>query len=229
MNDKLQIWNSVNQPPKEALKQIQGGRLKGMTDINPQWRMKALTELFGPCGIGWKYEIVEHWVVHLESGEAPCFVIVNLYIHDEEKEKWSDPIPGIGGSGLVAKETSGLRVNDEAFKMATTDALSVAMKSLGVAADIYAGLWDGSKYKVPNEQIDPAPINMKKVTEAVVFFKAWIDKDVEDEEKVVPIKNYYHGLTNDERIEMAKRMEDKAPGTNKMYKNILKGYLEMKS
>jgi hypothetical protein len=60
---------------------------------------------------------------------------------------WSDPIPGIGGSMLVAKEKSGLRSNDEAFKMATTDALSVALKMIGVAADIYAGLWDGTKYK----------------------------------------------------------------------------------
>ena len=40
---------------------------------------------------------------------------------------------------LVTKERDGLRTNDEGFKMATTDALSVAMKMLGVAADIYAG------------------------------------------------------------------------------------------
>ena len=31
--------------------------------------------------------------------------------------------------------------------MATTDALSVAMKQLGVAADIYLGMWDGRSYK----------------------------------------------------------------------------------
>ena len=35
--------------------------------------------------------------------------------------------------------------------MAITDALSVAMKMIGVAADIYAGRWDGSRY---NEQDD---------------------------------------------------------------------------
>ena len=31
--------------------------------------------------------------------------------------------------------------------MAVTDAFSTALKMLGVAADIYAGRWDGSKYK----------------------------------------------------------------------------------
>jgi hypothetical protein len=47
---------------------------------------------------------------------------------------------------LVPLEAGGLYANDEAFKMAVTDALSVAMKMLGMGADIYAGLWDGSKY-----------------------------------------------------------------------------------
>ena len=51
--------------------------------------------------------------------------------------EWSDAIPGTGGSSLVAMERSGAYVSDEAYKMALTDALSVAMKSLGVAADVY--------------------------------------------------------------------------------------------
>jgi len=139
------IWDKFKQPPKHALKTIGGGRLKGMTDINPQWRLEAMTEAFGPCGIGWKYEIVELWPIHLDSGEATAFSKINLYI--KHNGEWSEPIPGIGGSMLVAKETSGLKTSDEAYKMATTDALSVAMKALGIAADIYAGLWDGSKYR----------------------------------------------------------------------------------
>ena len=32
-----------------------------MTDINPVWRMKTLTEQYGPCGIGWYYEITDRW------------------------------------------------------------------------------------------------------------------------------------------------------------------------
>jgi hypothetical protein len=48
---------------------------------------------------------------------------------------------------LVEQEKNGLHTNDECFKMAVTDALSVAMKSLGMAADVYKGLWDGTKYK----------------------------------------------------------------------------------
>jgi len=48
---------------------------------------------------------------------------------------------------LVTKESKGLHSSDEGFKMAVTDALSTAMKLLGVGADIYSGMWDGTKYK----------------------------------------------------------------------------------
>jgi len=37
--------------------------------------------------------------------------------------------------------------SDEAYKMAITDALSVALKALGVGSEIYRGRWDGSKYR----------------------------------------------------------------------------------
>ena len=38
---------------------------------------------------------------------------------------------------LVAAETKGLYTSDEAFKMAYTDAISVACKQLGIGADVY--------------------------------------------------------------------------------------------
>ena len=144
MTDNLKIWNKLRQPPPEALKTIGGGRLKGKTDINPQWRYEALTEAFGMCGVGWKYEVRRTWTEPASDGQCFAFAAVNLYI--KSGDEWSEPIPGIGGSMLIEKERNGLHSNDEAYKMAVTDALSVATKMVGVAADIYAGLWDGTKY-----------------------------------------------------------------------------------
>ena len=145
VSPNLELWNKLNRPPKSALKTIGGGRLKGMSDINPQWRYKALTEQFGPCGFGWKYTINKLWL-EPTGEEVVAFAMVSLYVRETE-DAWSEPIPGIGGSKLVAKEKGGLYNNDEAYKMATTDAVSVAFKMLGGAADIYMGLWDGSKYR----------------------------------------------------------------------------------
>ncbi len=140
-----EIWEKLKRPPKDALKTIRGGRLKGMSDVNPQWRYQAMTDQFGPCGIGWKYEIIKVWSEQGSDCQTFAFAEIALYISD--KDRWSDPIPGIGGSMLVTKESNGLYSSDEGYKMAVTDALSVAMKMIGVAADIYAGRWDGSKYK----------------------------------------------------------------------------------
>lgn len=134
--DNLAIYEKAREVPKTALKQIYGGRLKGMSDINPMFRIKRITEIFGPCGFGWKYEIVEKRF-ETQGQEVKCFIQINLYV--KWNGEWSEPIPGVGGAGFVDREKSGLFVNDEAEKMALTDALGVAMKALGVAADVY---WD---------------------------------------------------------------------------------------
>ena len=123
-----------------------------MTDISPMWRIQAMTEVYGPCGIGWKWEVVNKWLETIDD-EILAFVDVNLYIRIGEN--WSDPIPGNGGAKLKAKEKNGVHISDEAFKMASTDALSTSMKMLGVGADIYMGLWDGSKYRQVEQPSTP--------------------------------------------------------------------------
>lgn len=141
--ENLEIYNKVRNVPDNAKKEIKGGRLRGMTDINPMWRIKILTETFGPCGIGWKYVIKNKWVeTAMAKDEITANVEIDLYyIYDGQ---WSEPIPGVGGSMLVANESKGLYVNDECYKMALTDAISVACKALGIGADVY---WDSDNTK----------------------------------------------------------------------------------
>lgn len=145
MENAIDIYNSLARPPRSALREIQAGKLKGKTDINPQWRYKAMTEKFGLVGIGWKYEVQKLWTEKGAGNEALAFAQVAVYVKDGDK--WSEPIVGIGGSKLVQLEKGAAVSNDEGYKMAVTDAFSTALKMFGVAADIYAGLWDGSKYR----------------------------------------------------------------------------------
>ncbi len=132
--DNLRFYELLRKVPEEAKKNIQAGRLKGFTDVNPLYRIKIMTEAFGPCGIGWKYEIVKQWQ-ETYGQEVKSFTNINLYIKVDGE--WSDPIPGTGGATIVEVNSKGAYVNDEGHKMSLTDALSVAMKSLGVAADVY--------------------------------------------------------------------------------------------
>ena len=78
--DNLEIYNSLRQVPQNAQKPIQAGRLKGMTDINPMWRIKALTEQFGPCGIGWKVEVIDKRIIDGSDGQKVAIVDALLYI-----------------------------------------------------------------------------------------------------------------------------------------------------
>lgn len=134
-------YNAVKTVPQSALKIIDFGKLKGKYDISPQWRWEILTEVYGMCGVGWYFDIVDTEQVLVEAtGETMLYVKVNLYIKDGDK--WSKPIPGYGGDFLIYKDKNGYHGNDEAFKMAVTDALGTAAKMIGVGADVYRGLQD---------------------------------------------------------------------------------------
>ena len=76
----MDIYEAVRTPPQEALKAIEAGRLKGMTDINPMWRIKALTERFGPCGIGWKPVITRQWTENGSDGTMAAFCLSLIHI-----------------------------------------------------------------------------------------------------------------------------------------------------
>jgi hypothetical protein len=159
-NPNLRIYEQVRQVPQTAQKQITGGRLNGMTDINPMWRIKTLTEVYGPCGIGWYTEIKEQRLERGSDDSVAAFVTIDLYVKDGDE--WSKPIPGTGGSMFVAKERSGLYTDDECFKKAYTDALSVACKALGVGADVY---WDKDRTKYDKtQQDDDKPKSQVSVT-----------------------------------------------------------------
>lgn len=135
-NDNLAIYNIARVVPDEAKRPITAGRLKGMTDINPMWRIKRLTEIFGPCGIGWWYIIKDKRIEDdAITKQRAAFVDIDLYY------TWngavSMPIPGTGGAAFVAQERNGPYMSDECYKMALTDAISVAAKAIGVGADVY--------------------------------------------------------------------------------------------
>lgn len=98
----MEIWQRFCTTPKEAQKTIDAGRLKGFTDINPMWRFKALTETFGPCGIGWKIDIKDYRIEDGAAGERKAFVFITISY--KQGDSWSEPVPGFGGAAFVSKE-----------------------------------------------------------------------------------------------------------------------------
>lgn len=157
--ENMKIYDAVRRAPQEALKPIKGGRLNGRSDINPMWRIKVLTEQFGPAGIGWYTETVKEWLDGGADGEVAANVQINLYV--KYNGEWSKPILGIGGAMFISKEANkngeGYHYynDDDAYKKAYTDAISVACKALGFAADVYWEKDPETKYATRNAPDEP--------------------------------------------------------------------------
>ena len=177
--DNMRIWNLVKDTPQEAQKTIPAGKLKGFTDIKPIWRLRRLTEVFGACGEGWKYEITRKEFVPGANREVMCFLDVNLY-YKKPDGSWSEPIPGIGGSMLTDTQKGNLVNNDDGFKNALSDAIGTACKALGMSENIYFGKPDG-KYSAPREtpQTKP-PVSPAEAANLVLNFGKYSGMTIRD-------------------------------------------------
>ena len=131
--NKMEIYEAGRSVPAEAQKAFSNGSFSG-TDINPMWRIKKLTELFGPAGVGWYTEVLSE---RAETYGETVMAIVDINLYIKVDGEWSKPIYGTGGNQLVQVTKSGARPSDEGYKKAYTDALSIACKALGIGADIW--------------------------------------------------------------------------------------------
>lgn len=142
-SDNLRHWGVLGQTdPAHTKPFTRPGGFKG-TAIKPIWTEKRMTGHFGPCGIGWGMGQPEFQLVPAGE-EIMVYSTVRLWYVDAGGvigECW-----GVGGDKVRSQQPRGLSNNDEAFKSAYTDALSNAMKHLGVGADVHMGLFDDNKY-----------------------------------------------------------------------------------
>ena len=205
----MRYYEQSRAVPAEAKKQFNNGRFSG-TDINPMWRIKKLTEMFGPAGIGWYVdEVEERWEKLSEEswekddngkwvkvGEATTIAIVNLKLYVKENGEWSKPIYGTGGNIVYSKG----RPSDEGYKMAYTDALSVACKALGVGADVYfekdktkyTAATDAAPQKPAAKPAQTAPVSTADVQTAV-------SGEVAQEQLTALVEQYTRTLSQTEK------------------------------
>ena len=145
--DNLEFWNALKRTDPKATKPFQRpGGFRG-TQIDPAWRLQMMTEVFGPVGKGWGYEQMD-WTI----AERMVFICARVwYLDPASGEKcWTGP--QWGGTERVRRNRDGTeRPDDECFKMSMTDAIGKCMLQVGLAADIYLGQFDDSKYREESE------------------------------------------------------------------------------
>ena len=194
-------WTKVAKVPVDKLKAIGFGALKGKSDINPQWRIKAMTETYGMCGVGWYHELLKNWTETAPNGAVMAFCLVAVYIKD--KSEWSKPIIGMGGNEVVSIAKGELKQSDEGWKMAYTDALGTALKSLGVASEIYEGNFDGSKYQKLNQDATTGTKKEQPKTDVKEKSAEEIKKALDNKKKIfasIIIKEFEFGTTATKEI-----------------------------
>lgn len=186
-NENMNIFAQVCTTPKEAQKSFNNGRFSG-TDINPMWRIKKLTEVFGPSGIGWWTQNVKYERLHSDqTNEDMIMCSLELIYVDPESGEQSKPVYGIGGNSFVAQRKNGPQCSDEAYKMAYTDALSIACKALGFSADIYYAN-DKTKYSFSEEEdLTDLIGKIDAIVSNLVANMSKEEKKAFAEEKIIPI------------------------------------------
>lgn len=146
MSNNLRHWSALSKTDPSQTKAFQrAGGFKG-TAIKPIWTIKQMTEHFGPCGVGWGMDKPEFTTMPV-ADEILVYCTVALWYAEPEHCDAKRYVYGVGGDKVAVKRRDGsVAADDEAFKKAYTDALSNAMKQIGVAADVHMGLFDDSKY-----------------------------------------------------------------------------------
>ena len=153
MTDNKIYWDQLKKTDPRFTKRINKG-FGEITTIDPQWQIMKMTEVFGPVGIGWAYNVKYTYTDQLVFAEVSVWTKDDVSSHD-----------GYGPVCSVQKlwrKTGAL--DDEAPKKAMTDAMTKALSHLGVSADVFLGMFDNSKY-VEKVAAEYKSLNKSKVTE----------------------------------------------------------------
>lgn len=161
VSENMKIWETLGKTDPANTKTFKrAGGFTG-TAIRPMWSNLRMTEVFGSCGVGWGQTEPQFQTINAES-EILVYCTVGLWYKNADGD--SKTVYGVGGDKVLTqifeKDRQGNRVkdeatgrfrtyaqtDDEAFKKAYTDALSNAMKFIGVGADVHMGLFDDNKY-----------------------------------------------------------------------------------
>lgn len=142
MSDNMKLWEAVERTDPKQVKPITGKPYKG-TSPKPYYLVQKATETFGPCGIGWGFQIVSERVEDGSAGDKVHIAHVRLwYVWDGKRGE----LDHVGQTMFAGKNKNGPYTDEDAPKKSVTDALVKALSMIGFAGDIFMGRYDDSKY-----------------------------------------------------------------------------------
>lgn len=173
-NDHLNIWKRVQRTDARFTKPLEGMGFVG-TSINSNYMFMRATEIFGPIGEGWGYEVLEEKLIDgkpimepildernkqvatrfLRDGDGSLFCEQN---HSIKIRFWytiecetRGEFESYGATPYRYQTNYGMKVDGEAIKKSLTDAIKKALSMLGFSADVFMGMHDNPEYVANNK------------------------------------------------------------------------------
>lgn len=128
--------------PKHV-KPITGKQYSGNSP-KPYWVVERLTDEFGPCGIGWGFQILSERIERFSETESLHIAVVRFWYEWDGKRGELEQIGQTKASYMSSKDK--FILDEDAPKKSVTDALIKCASYIGFAGDIFSGRWDDSKY-----------------------------------------------------------------------------------
>ena len=170
--DNMKIWRSVMRTDPRYTKDLAGAGFEG-TSINAEYMVMRATEIFGPIGTGWGFEVMEDRMLPgapmseaiyedkkfvgnrlLRDGDGTLITEKN---HSIKIKFWyaiegdiRGEVEAYGATKYLYKTKNGITCDGEAQKKSLTDAIKKALSLLGFSADVWLGLYDQTEYKQEN-------------------------------------------------------------------------------
>lgn len=170
--DNLRIWRSVMRTDPRYTKDLAGAGFEG-TSINAEYMVMRATEIFGPIGTGWGFEVMEDRMIPgaplseaiyedkkfignrmLRDADGSLITELN---HSIKIGFWyltdigsAERFEAYGATKYLYKTKHGITCDGEAHKKSLTDAIKKALSLLGFSADVWLGLYDQAEYKQEN-------------------------------------------------------------------------------
>lgn len=172
--NNLNIWKRVQRTDPRFTKPLEGMGFVG-TSINSNYMFMRATEIFGPVGEGWGYEVLEEKFIDgkplvepvldernkqvatrfLRDGDGSLFCEQN---HSIKIRFWyiiecetRGEFESYGATPYRYQTQYGIKVDSEVIKKSLTDAIKKALSMLGFSSDVFMGMHDNPEYLASNK------------------------------------------------------------------------------
>lgn len=171
--DNLSIWKQVQRTDPRFTKPLEGAGFQG-TSINSNYMFMRATEIFGPIGEGWGYEVVEEKFLDGKPLTEPVMEnnkqVALRYLRDADGSLFCEQNHSIkiqfwyrskdgkccyfesyGATPYRYQTQYGIKVDSEVIKKSLTDAIKKALSMLGFSSDVFMGMHDNPEYLIKNK------------------------------------------------------------------------------